>query len=235
MFADTQRIGNDGQPGIHRSAGWEEAGVDDVKVIHFMCLAVHVQRAGSWIRAEPNRTVLVRDASERDALAQVQISPEKTLVAFGAVHWAFSLLLHQALKLRNEMLVAFFIVRSVLKYDVAIAIQHNSVIRVRQVLGREPEVERMSAHQLERPARRDRWCPGFECLAIELANERDVTHWIGPLFRAVVKIIHRKSLLKHCRVRTFRYGHQHGVDMPHVMAAYDAGAVRQTVPMFVVS
>jgi len=64
------------------------------------------------------------------------MSSEKTFVAFVAVHRAFSLLLHQALKLRNETLVAFFIVRFVLKYDVIVAIQRNSVIRVRQVLGR---------------------------------------------------------------------------------------------------
>ena len=71
-------------------------------------------------------------AGERDALAQVKIASEEPFVTFMAVHWALGLLLHQALKLRDEALVPFLVVRFVLKNDVPIAVERDTVVWVRQ-------------------------------------------------------------------------------------------------------
>jgi hypothetical protein len=67
-------------------------------------------------------------------------------MAFVAVHWALGLLLHQLLELCYETLVTFLLVRFVLKYDIPIVVECDSVVWIRQVLRRKPEIERMLTH-----------------------------------------------------------------------------------------
>src|SRR4051794_13813690 len=42
MIADAQRVGGDGQGGVHRRARTEEAAIDDVQVVHVVGPAVDV-------------------------------------------------------------------------------------------------------------------------------------------------------------------------------------------------
>jgi len=94
VIAHTQRVGDDGEPGIDRAAGREKASIDNVEIIQLVCFAIAIERARLRVVSEPDRTVLMRDTSERDALAQIQIAREETLVAFVAVHGTLGLLLH---------------------------------------------------------------------------------------------------------------------------------------------
>ncbi len=94
VIADPQRVRDDGQSWIDRTAGTKEACIDHVKIIQLVRFAVAIERARLRIVAEADRPVLVRDTSERDALAEIQIAREETLVAFVAVHGTLGLLLH---------------------------------------------------------------------------------------------------------------------------------------------
>src|SRR6266481_722159 len=58
----------------------------------------------------------------------------------------------------------FFVVRLVLQDDLAVAIDRNPIVRVGQIFGRKPEIQRMFAHQIECPFRRHFRRAGFERL-----------------------------------------------------------------------
>ena len=83
----------------------------------------------------------MRNASERNTLAKIQIAGEQTLVALMSMDRTFRLLLHQALKFFDQAFVSFFIVRFVLQNDLAIAIDRDAIVGVRQIFGGEPEIE----------------------------------------------------------------------------------------------
>ena len=91
----------------------------------------------------------------------------------------------------------FFVVRLVLQDKLAVAIDRNPIVRVGQVFRSEPEIERMLAHQIECPFRRDFRCARFERVTVEFADKRDMAHREFPFRRAEIKIVHRKSFLKH--------------------------------------
>src|SRR5467141_925513 len=62
----------------------------------------------------------------------------------------------------DEPLVSLFVVRPVCEDDVPLSVQAHPVLRVRQVLRREREVERMARHQIEREPRRNRQRAGAD-------------------------------------------------------------------------
>src|SRR6266568_886604 len=82
VIADAQRVGYDGEPGIDRATRAKEACVHHVEIIHLVRFTVAIERARLRVVAEADGAVLMRDASERDALPQIQIAREEALVAF---------------------------------------------------------------------------------------------------------------------------------------------------------
>jgi hypothetical protein len=70
MISHPQRIGYNRQRRIHCAARREEAGIDDVEIVHFVRFAVAIKRGSLRIVAETNRAVLMRDAGQRDALSE---------------------------------------------------------------------------------------------------------------------------------------------------------------------
>ena len=115
-----------------------------------------------------------------------------------------------------------------------------SASRVTRLLGsgRSSEVSQKSSewlrHEIQRPAGCRGRCAALQCLAVELADEGDVAHRIGPVCAAEIKIVHRKRFLKNGRIGTFRHRHQDGVDVAHVVASDDVRAVGQPVGMLVI-
>ena len=71
MLSHSQCIGHNGESRIHRAARAEKAAIDDVEIIQFVRFAIGVQRAGSWIVAEANRSDLMRHTCQRNALTDV--------------------------------------------------------------------------------------------------------------------------------------------------------------------
>ena len=75
----------------------------------------------------------------------------------------------------------FFVVRLVLQDDLAVAIDRNPIVRVGQIFGSEPEIERMFAHQIECPFRRHFRRAGFERVAVELCRQMRYGPWGIPI------------------------------------------------------
>ena len=101
VIADAQRVGHDRQRRVHGAARREEAAIDDVEVVHVVRLASRVERRRLRVAPEADRAVLVRDAGQRDALADEQAAREQALVALVTVHRADGLLLHAVLERRS--------------------------------------------------------------------------------------------------------------------------------------
>src|SRR5881296_2941015 len=99
VIPDAERVGHDRERRVYRSARGEEARVHHVEVVHFVRLAVRVQRGGLRVVAEPDRPVLVSDAGQRNALAEIKAPREQAFMALVAMDTAFGLLLHQILEL----------------------------------------------------------------------------------------------------------------------------------------
>src|SRR5437867_11336926 len=93
-----------------------------------------------------------------------------------AVYRARALLLYQGLQLLDQPLVSLAIVRRVAENDLAVAVEGDPIVRVRQVLGGEPEVDRVLTHELQGPPRRDGRGSRRERRSVELADEGEVAH-----------------------------------------------------------
>src|SRR5579885_2039395 len=73
VIADAKRVGHDGQRRIDGGTRREKAAVDDIEVVHFVRLAIHVESGGLGIVAETDGAVLVRDACKRNTVAEEEI------------------------------------------------------------------------------------------------------------------------------------------------------------------
>src|SRR6476660_5771714 len=60
VIPDAQCVGDGGERRVHRADAREEAGVDDVEVVHLVRAAVHVERGARRVGAEPDRAGLGR-------------------------------------------------------------------------------------------------------------------------------------------------------------------------------
>jgi hypothetical protein len=69
VVADAQRVGHGGKPGVHGARGWKEAGVDYVEVVDVVRFAVEVERRPFRVGTKSHRAAVVRDAGERNLLA----------------------------------------------------------------------------------------------------------------------------------------------------------------------
>ena len=74
----------------------------------------------------------------------------------------------------------FFVVGLVLQDDLAVAIDRNPIGWIGQIFGCKPEIERMFAHQIECPFRRHFRRAGFERVAVEFTDKRDMAHGKFP-------------------------------------------------------
>src|SRR5262245_58138280 len=64
VLAETYRVRDRRDRGIHRPDAWEEARVDDVEVVELVRLAVGVEHRRLRVGAEAARACLVRDSGE---------------------------------------------------------------------------------------------------------------------------------------------------------------------------
>src|SRR5262245_10933646 len=222
VIAHAQRVCHDGEGRVHASARREEAAVDDIQVVELVRLAVEVQGRGPRVEPESYGPVLVRDAGERNASGDVRLEPEQVV---GIVDGAD--LLHHAPELRDQPLVRLVVVRGVLEHDATIRSEAHPVVGVGEILGGQPERERVRRHSLERPARRDPWGARAQCVGVRLSDHGDVSQRELPLRGREVEVVEAPRLLEDGRVRVQREGEQERVDVTHVVAADDARAVRQ--------
>ncbi len=94
MIANSKGVGHDRQRRIHRSTGWKETSIHNVKIVEFVRFAIFIQSRCFRIAAETDRAVLMGHAGQRDAVSDKQVSREQALMTFMAVDTAFRLLPH---------------------------------------------------------------------------------------------------------------------------------------------
>ena len=85
MVSHAQRIGHDGQCRIDGPAGREETRINNIQIVYVMCLAANVEGRRLWVVAEANRPVLVRHPCQWNALAEIQVAREQSLIALVAI------------------------------------------------------------------------------------------------------------------------------------------------------
>src|SRR5215469_13237407 len=124
----------------------------------------------------------MRYAGQRNSLAEVQTPRKQALMAFVPVNRTIALL-HGPFEMCLELIVRFEIVRRVRKHNFPIPVDRHAIVRVRQVLGSEPEIERMLSHQLKREPRRNGGRAGAQHYVFELSHERNWSHRILEVSR----------------------------------------------------
>ena len=85
--------------------------------------------------------------------------------------------------------MGLLIVWSVAQHNLSIAVQRYAIFRIRQIFRCKPEIEGVLRHLIQGPAGCDRRCAGTQSLGIKLADKRNVSHRVRPIFRPEVKII----------------------------------------------
>jgi hypothetical protein len=121
--------------------------------------------------------------------------------------------------------VPFLIVGPIAENDAPIPVEGHPVVGIRQILRREPEIQRVLAHEVESPSRRDRRRAGGKSIAVQLAHEGDVPHRVGPLAGSKVEVIDAERLLKDRRIGALGNRHQDGIDVAHVVPPHHIRAV----------
>jgi hypothetical protein len=79
MIPHAQRIGDDGQRWIDRSAGGEERTIDDIQVVDVMRPAIGIQNRLLRVRAKAAGPVLMADAFERNPLLEIGAQMEPVI------------------------------------------------------------------------------------------------------------------------------------------------------------
>ena len=112
----------------------------------------------------------------------------------------------------------------------------HPVVGPRQVLGREPEVDGVLGHALERPLGRELRLAGSlaaEHRRLRLADHLDVPERVLEVVGAEVEVVHAERLLVDGRVLLAREREDGGRVVEHVVAADLIRAVRETVRVLV--
>ena len=146
-------------------------------------------------------------------------------------------LAEQRLELRVEPLLRLDVARRVVEPDVPVAVEGDAVVGARKILGREPEVDRVERHLLERPRGRELRLARLlaaEHRRLRLADHLDVAEREVEVVGAEVEVVQAERLLEDRRVLLARE-REHGLArVERVVAADLVGAVREAVRVPVV-
>ena len=144
MVPYPERVRHGGQCRIHGADAREDARVDDVEVVELVRLAVAVQdrlvRVGPRTCRCPPGARRRRPGCRSSCTRSGGSDGPRSCSAWGE---ATSASRRALLRLRVRLRVA--------QFDVAVRLQRDAVVRPGQILGREPEVDRVSRDPVERP------------------------------------------------------------------------------------
>ena len=121
MIADAQRIRDGGQRRIHRADAGEKACIHDVKIVEFVCLAIHIEHRIFRIGAKATRARLVADARDGNVLAEIKIVRNQVRVHVE--------MLQQSLQFSPQPINRLLIGELVMKLDFVFGIQCDAILR----------------------------------------------------------------------------------------------------------
>ncbi len=166
MVADSERVGDNGQRRVYRGARYEKAAVDDIEIVDPMGAAIHVESRAIRVTAETDGAVLVTRAGDWQPLAEIGVLREQMRLAADVFE--------QMPQLFGENLMRPEVVRRVMKTNSALGVEQDPVLGVRQVLARQPKIERVAGELARRKAREQAMALAAEHRRIGLAEHLDV-------------------------------------------------------------
>ena len=154
VVADAQRVGHRRQRRVDRPDAREEARVDDVQVVQLMRLAVDVQHRRCGMGAEAARPRLVRDARHGDLVLEVGVMGQQVVVVHAEVP-------EHRLEHIEQPVPGLVVGRLIGDRDHALVLDGDAVLGAREILRREPEVDRVLGDVLQRPGWREQRLAGL--------------------------------------------------------------------------
>jgi hypothetical protein len=197
VVADSQRVRDGRQRGVHRADAREEARIDDVQIVELVGLAVHVEDGRRRVQAEANGAGLVGDARDRDLVLEVP-GPRNEMVGVHAQ------VIEHRLQLAVQLLLRLLVVGRVRQADVAVVRERHAVVGCRQILGRQPEVDRVGGDIGQRELRGEHGLErllALEHLGVGLADHLDVAHRVVEPGHPEVEVVDAQCLLEDRLVR----------------------------------
>ena len=230
MVPDAKRVRHRRQGRVHRADAREEARVDDVEVVHLVGPAVGVEHRRGGIGPKPDGPCLVRTPGHRNLGLHVGEAVDQV----ARVHVQLP---EDRLHLPVEPLPGLGVGLRVAERDLAVTVDGDAVVGAGQILGREPEVDRVSRDPLERPLGRELRLEGLlaaEHRRLGLADHLDVPQRELEVVAPEVEVVQPEGLLIDGRVLLARE-REHGLAVvEHEVAPHLVGAVREPVGVGVV-
>ena len=197
MLGHPNGIGHRRQRRVHGADADEEAGVDDVQIVELVSFAVDVEDRGLRIGAEAAGAGLMSHARDRDVGLQVRVAWNQMVRVHAQVT-------EHRLQLLVEPLLRHLIVRRVTQRELPVSVHADSIVRIGQVLRREPEVDGVSCDVIQQSERRELGLERFLAfvhLAHRLADHLDIAHRKLEPVHAEIEVVQRNGLLKERQVR----------------------------------
>ena len=129
MIAHAEGVRHGGQRRVHRADTRKEAGIDYIKVIQLMRLAVNIQHRRFGVFAEARCPRLMCDTANVDLIFHVEIARNQMV----RVH---AQMIEHGLQFVVKFLLGHLIVERVAQLDAAVLLQRNPIVRHRQILRR---------------------------------------------------------------------------------------------------
>ena len=196
-----------------------------------MRLAVDIQGRRLRIFPEAAGSGLVRYPGHRDVVLHVHIAWDQVVGMHAQV-------IEHGLEFVVQLLLGYVVIGRVAQGDLPLLIDTDTVVRVRQVFGGEPEVDGVKSDIVQRKHRCQFRLDGLFAFVhgcLGLADHLDVAHRVLESLHAKVKIVQPEGLLELGRVGFSRDGkHRHAV-VVHIVAPDLVGAVGQSIGVLVVS
>ena len=166
VVADAQGVRHRGQRRVHGARRREEARVDDVEVVDLVRAAVDVEHRRRRVRRRSGRC---RTGARRRRAGSAGPGSSRS----GSPWWQ-PRSPSSPLSLRSSRRCASSLWYGLGEVDAPGAVDRDAVVGVRQVLGGEPEVDRVLGHVVEREARGEPRRAGAQDVAVALAEHLDV-------------------------------------------------------------
>src|ERR1051326_150251 len=142
MIPHAQRVRDNCQGGVHRTAGDEETTIHDVKIVYIVSTAIQVQHGRCWIFPKFAGANLMAEAMHRHLGREITglwcevICLRHDMAAAPDV-------LQNSLPALNQTVEWLRIVFSVINYNALVPLDPHLVLRIGQVLSRKPPVNRV--------------------------------------------------------------------------------------------
>ena len=155
---------------VHRADRRKEAGIGEIKIVEFMCLAIQIKHGSRRVSSETCGPCLMRRSANGNVFAKIEIALQQNGMGADFTQHLFQFLF--------QTMMRFHIAFGDLQQH-TLAVIPDAIFGTWQIFARQPEVHRMPRHLLERHLRCPFSHPGNA--SPRICAPCDVAHiWIRP-------------------------------------------------------